>query len=465
MIREVFMPALSSTMTEGKIVSWAKSPGDKVDKGDTIVIVESDKADMDVESFYEGTLATVIVDAGEMAQVNQVIAFLAESPEEVEEAKQRASSLASGDGAAQADAKSEPAPAEMSQSVATGAKQGAPSGGSAAPAVVQNGAAGGSSDGENAQNGASGGSGRVIVSPRARKLAKKVDVDLSGLQGSGPHGRIVAQDVEQAAGKTPGASPGGDQSGDRVAAGVPGASVTSVPKVVPSAPTPPAAPGELVAFNSLQQAVVRNMDASLSVPVFRVGYTITTNELDKLYKQIKPKGVTMTALLAKAVAVTLKKHPVVNASYAESGIQYSSRINIAVAVAMPDGGLITPVLQGADQMDIYSLSRTWKDLVKRSRSKQLAPEEYSTGTFTLSNLGMYGVDSFDAILPPGQGSILAIGGSRPQVVATPDGLMGVKTQMRVNMTSDHRIIYGADGAAFLKDLCDLIENNAQSLTL
>ena len=459
MIREVFMPALSSTMTEGKIVSWAKSPGDKVEKGDTVVIVESDKADMDVESFYEGTLATVIVDAGEMAQVNQVIAFLAESPEEVEEAKQRASALASGDSAAPAKAAPEPAPAEMSQSVATGAAQSPPSGGSAAPAVVQNGA----SDGGNTRNGAGGGSGRIIVSPRARKLAKSLKVDLSGLQGSGPHGRIVAQDVEQAAGKTPSASPSSAQPIS--APVVPGATTASVPKVVPAAPTPSAAPGELVAFNSLQQAVVRNMDASLSVPVFRVGYTITTNELDKLYKQIKPKGVTMTALLAKAVAVTLKKHPVVNASYAESGIQYSSSINIAVAVAMPDGGLITPVLQGADQMDIYSLSRTWKDLVKRSRSKQLAPDEYSTGTFTLSNLGMYGVDSFDAILPPGQGSILAIGGSRPQVVATPDGLMGVKTQMRVNMTSDHRIIYGADGAAFLKDLCDLIENNAQSLTL
>ena len=462
MIREVFMPALSSTMTEGKIVSWSKSPGDKVEKGDTVVIVESDKADMDVESFYEGTLATVIVEAGEMAQVNQVIAFLAESPEEIEEAKQKAAALSSGSRDGGVSTAAEPAPAATSQTVATGAAQSSPSGGSAAPAAVQSGDSNGASGSGVAQNGASSGrSGRVIVSPRARKLAKSLKVDLSGLQGSGPHGRIVAQDVERAASKTPATSSG---SVGQVAP-VPAASAASVPKVVPATPTPSAAPGELVAFNSLQQAVVRNMDASLSVPVFRVGYTITTNELDKLYKQIKPKGVTMTALLAKAVAVTLKKHPVVNASYSEKGIQYSSSINISVAVAMPDGGLITPVLQGADQMDIYSLSRTWKDLVSRARSKQLAPDEYSTGTFTLSNLGMFGVDSFDAILPPGQGSILAIGGARPRVVATPDGLMGVKNQMRVNMTSDHRIIYGADGAAFLKDLCDLIENNAQSLTL
>ena len=457
MIREVFMPALSSTMTEGKIVSWTKSAGDKVEKGETVVVVESDKADMDVESFYEGYLASIVTEAGEMAQVNDVIALLAETQEEIEAAQQKAAELSSGHTAHTAPsttqaATPEPAAATTEQTVATAVQTPAPT-----SAVPQNGAA-------------SPSSGRVIVSPRARKLAKQFKVDLNGLQGSGPHGRIVAKDVEQAAGKTPAPqSPPPSPSQPAVAGAPPsappvvsGASRASAPE---TAPAPSAAPGELVAFNTLQQAVVRNMDASLSVPTFRVGYTITTNELDKLYRQIKPKGVTMTALLAKAVAVTLQKHPVVNASFAPTGIQYSSSINIAVAVAMPDGGLITPVLRSADKMDIYSLSRTWKDLVARSRSKQLAPEEYNSGTFTLSNLGMYGVDSFDAILPPGQGSILAIGGARPQVVATPDGLMGIRTQMRVNMTSDHRIIYGADGAAFLKDLCDLIENNPQSLTL
>jgi pyruvate dehydrogenase E2 component (dihydrolipoamide acetyltransferase) len=173
----------------------------------------------------------------------------------------------------------------------------------------------------------------------------------------------------------------------------------------------------------------------------------------------------MTALLAKAVAVVVAKHPIVNASYTEEGIQYPSSINISVAVAMDDGGLITPVLQNADQLDIYSLSRTWKDLVSRSRTKQLQPAEYNSGTFTLSNLGMFGVEQFDAILPPGQGSILAIGASKPQVVAMDNGLMGVRRQMKVNITCDHRIIYGADAAAFLKDLADLIENNPESLTL
>lgn len=457
MIREVFMPALSSTMTEGKIVSWAKSAGDKVEKGETIVIVESDKADMDVESFYEGYLAAIVTEAGEMAQVNDAIAFLAETPEEIETAKQKAADLANG--AVSAPTTASPVTPETLPATATLTSTPAPA--VAAPSATQNGSPVSATPPSNAQSSAP--SGRVIVSPRARKLAKQLNVDLATVQGSGPHGRVVAQDIELAAGK-PSATPQQTAPPATTSAPpvVPGASKASAPAL---SPTVSAAPGELVAFNTLQQAVVRNMDASLSVPVFRVGYTITTNELDKLYKQIKPKGVTMTALLAKAVAVTLQKHPVVNASFMPTGIQYSSSINIAVAVAMPDGGLITPVLRGADQMDIYSLSRTWKDLVARSRSKQLAPEEYNSGTFTLSNLGMFGVDSFDAILPPGQGSILAIGSSQSRVVATPDGMMGIRNQMRVNMTSDHRIIYGADGASFLKDLCDLIENNAQSLTL
>lgn len=426
MIHEIFMPALSSTMTEGKIVSWEKSPGDKVEKGETVVVVESDKADMDVESFYDGYLATIIVEAGNEAPVGNAIALLAETKDEIEAAKQKASS-------------STPAP--------TAPKTPAPEASTPAPTAKAP---------VTATTSASS-NGRIIASPRARKLAKKLGVELTGLQGSGPYGRIVAADVEMAAGQ-PVSAP--------VASPI--TTTTPAPVATPAAPPPPqpvVAVGETVAMSTLQKAVVNTMVASLQIPSFRVGYTITTNELDKLYKQIKPKGVTMTALLAKAVAVTLKNHPIINAKYGEQAIQYSAAINIAVAVAMPDGGLITPVLRGADEMDIYSLSRTWKDLVSRSRSKQLQPEEYNSGTFTISNLGMFGVDRFDAILSPGQGSILAIGASRPTVVATSDGMMGVKNQMQVNMTSDHRVIYGADSAAFLKDLATLIETNPQSLTL
>lgn len=436
MIREVFMPALSSTMTEGKIVSWVKAPGDKVEKGETVVIVESDKADMDVESFHEGILAAIVVEAGGTAPVGEAIALLAETEAEIEAAKQQAAAKAGTAGGETATAPAAVAVAE-------------------APApAVQNGAS-------------SSSSGRVVISPRARKLAKELKVDLANLRGSGPHGRIVAQDIELAAGKTP--TPTGPISSP-VAPPTTAAPVTvaapATAAPAATAPAPSTAPlGQVVAFNTLQKAVISTMNASLGVPIFHVGYTITTDALDGLYKQIKSKGVTMTGLLAKAVAVTLQKHPLLNAGYSDQGIQYRAGINIAVAVAMEGGGLITPVLKSADQYDIYSLSRTWRDLVERSRSKQLQPDEYNSGTFTLSNLGMFGVDRFDAILPPGQGSILAIGASRPTVVATDDGLMGVKRQMQVNITCDHRIIYGADAAAFLKDLANVIENNPQSLTL
>jgi pyruvate dehydrogenase E2 component (dihydrolipoamide acetyltransferase) len=434
MIHEVFMPALSSTMTEGKIVSWVKSPGDKIEKGETVVVVESDKADMDVESFHEGYLATIIVQAGEAAPVGQAIALIAETEAEIATAAQQASAKS----APSTPAPSQPQPAAVAVA--------------AEPAIAQNG-----TSTQNGQN------GRIIASPRARKLAKELKVDLNTLRGSGPHGRIVAEDVEAAVGQSgqPSVAPAVTPAPAPVATPQP----TPVPAVASVAPAIAPAPGQVTPFTTLQTAVVRNMMASLQVPTFHVGYTITTDSLDKLYKQIKSKGVTMTALLAKAVAVTLQKHPLLNAGYTDQGVQYRGAINIAVAVAMDDGGLITPVLQNADQLDIYSLSRNWKGLVERARAKQLQPEEYSSGTFTISNLGMFGVDRFDAILPPGQGSILAIGASRPQVVATPDGMMGVRQQMQVNITCDHRIIYGAHAAAFLQDLAKLIETNPQSLTL
>ncbi|QLL29541.1 2-oxo acid dehydrogenase subunit E2 [Thermosynechococcus sichuanensis E542] len=420
MIRELFMPALSSTMTEGKIVSWVKSPGDKVAKGETVLIVESDKADMDVESFYDGYLAVITVPAGEVAPVGSTIGLVAETEAEIAEAQAKAKSL----GATTSSTTSSTVPASTPAAATSNGSGTAPP--TSAAAVPP---------------------GRVIASPRARKLAKEHKIDLQTLKGTGPNGRITAADVE-------------------ALIGAPAAPVT--PVATPSAPpatAPVVAKEDLVPLTTLQNAVVRNMVASLGIPDFHVAYTITTDALDRLYQQIKSKGVTMTALLAKAIALTLQKHPIMNAYYTEQGIQYRRDINIAVAVAMPGGGLITPVLKNADQIDIYSLSRTWKDLVERARAKQLQPEEYSTGTFSLSNLGMFGVDSFDAILTPGQGAIMAVGASRPTVVATEDGLLGVKRQMKVNITCDHRVIYGADAAAFLQDLAKLIETNPQALTL
>jgi pyruvate dehydrogenase E2 component (dihydrolipoamide acetyltransferase) len=414
MIHELSMPALSSTMETGKIVTWLKNPGDRVEKGENILVVESDKADMDVESFHSGILASILVPAGASAPVGAPIALIAESEAEVAQAQEKAKALSAG------AAPVAPPPAAPSASPAP------------APTPAP-------------QNGS--GSQRIVASPRAKKLAESLGIDLRTVRGSGPNGRIVAEDVERAA-----------------ALSAPAVAAPSAP--APTSPTPVAVPlGETVPLSTLQAAVVRNMNASLGVPVFHVGYTITTDSLDHLYQQVKPKGVTLTALLVKAVAMTLEKHPLLNASYTEGGIHYKADINIAVAVAMEDGGLITPVLKQANRLDLYEISRRWKDLVERARRKQLQPEEYTSGTFTLSNLGMFGVDRFDAILPPNQGSILAIGASRPTVVATPEKAIAIRSQMQVNLTCDHRVIYGAHAAAFLQDLAQLLEQNVGSLTL
>ena len=432
---EIFMPALSSTMTEGKIVEWLKQPGDRVERGESVLVVESDKADMDVESFEAGFLGAVLLPAGSSAPVGDTIGLVVETEAELQELQAKGAPAVAAAVVPVAAPVAAPLPvaAPVPVAVETPAAPAAP-----APA---------------------GDGNRVVASPRARKLAQQLGVRLEGLQGSGPHGRLVAADVEKAAGRTP--------TGTLTAAptAAPAAAAPAPAFTTPAPSAPPVAPGETLPFTTLQQAVNRNMIASLATPSYRVGYTITTDKLDAFYKQVKAKGVTMTALLAKAVALTLVRHPRVNAAYSDAGISFPSAINVAVAVAMEDGGLLTPVLAQADRADLYSLSRSWADLVARARTKQLKPEEYSTGTFTLSNLGMFGVDRFDAILPPGTGAILAVGGSRPVVVANADGSIAVKRQMQVNLTADHRVIYGADAASFLKDLADLIANRPESLAL
>ncbi|KAK2079733.1 hypothetical protein QBZ16_002128 [Prototheca wickerhamii] len=371
-------------MTEGKIVTWLKSPGDHVKKGESIVVVESDKADMDVESFVEGVLGSIAIPEGGTATVGEAIAYIAESEADLAEAQAKASGGAS-------------APAEA-----------------AAPAPV-------------------------IATPYAKKLAKELGVDLGAVFGSGPNGRVTAADVEAAKAAPP-------------APAAPAAPAPRRPRPPPprrprQPPRPPTETsvsdlkGTTVPLTGLQLAVSKNMLASLAIPEFRVAMSIGTGAFDALYRRLKSKGVTMTALLSKAVALALTQHPLLYAAATAdgAGVTYSEHINIANAVAMPDGGLITPVLADADQRDIYSLSRDWADLVKRARAKALAPAEYSSGTFTISNLGMFGVQAFDAVLPPGTTAILA-------------------KQMVVNLTADHRVVYGAQAAEFLVTLKKVIEN-------
>ncbi len=437
------MPALSSTMTEGKIVEWLKKPGDRVGRGESVLVVESDKADMDVESFNEGFLAAVLMPAGGTAPVGETIGLIVETEAEI------AGVQAQAPAAPAAAALPTPAAAPVAVAAAPVAPAAVvPPTPVTVPVPVAP---------------VAPADGKVMASPRAKKLASQLGVALGSLRGSGPHGRIQGEDVLAAAGQSAGIPRVAEGTGPAVAP------ASGNGKAVPAAPAAVGQTfgqaGETTAFNTLQQAVNRNMLASLEVPCFHVGYTITTDKLDAFYKQVKPKGVTMTALLAKAVGVVLARHPQVNAATSPAGMAYPLSVNVAVAVAMDDGGLITPVLANADKTDLYSLSRNWADLVARSRTKQLKPEEYSTGTFTLSNLGMFGVDRFDAILPPGTGAILAVAASRPTVVAGKDGSISVKPQMQVNLTCDHRVIYGAHGAAFLKDLAQLIETNPESLAI
>ncbi|ONI31378.1 hypothetical protein PRUPE_1G309100 [Prunus persica] len=433
-IREIFMPALSSTMTEGKIVSWVKSEGDVLSKGESVVVVESDKADMDVETFYDGILAAIVVGEGETAPVGAAIGLLAETEEEVAEAKAKAKSASSD------------SPASSSPAAEAVTPTPPPATSTPAPAIAQ------------PSPPATYTPKKTVATPFAKKLAKQHKVDIASVVGSGPFGRITPADVEAAAGiaqpkKTVAAEP------------TPVSAAPPKPSAAPSASSAPLLPGStVVPFTTMQAAVSKNMLESLSVPTFRVGYPISTDALDALYEKVKPKGVTMTALLAKAAALALAQHPVVNASCKDGkSFTYNSSINIAVAVAV-NGGLITPVLQDADKLDLYLLSQKWKELVEKARAKQLQPHEYSSGTFTLSNLGMFGVDRFDAILPPGQGAIIAVGASKPTVVADADGFFSVKSKMLVNVTADHRIVYGADLAAFLKTFAKIVEN-PESLTL
>ncbi|CAM0951315.1 unnamed protein product [Alopecurus aequalis] len=419
-VREIFMPALSSTMTEGKIVSWTTAEGDRVSKGDPVVVVESDKADMDVETFYDGIIAAVLVPAGGTAPVGAPIALLAESEEDVALAQARAQALSKAQG-------EQPHPPHSAADAPP-----------PAPAPT-----------------------RVIATPHAKKLAKQHKVDISKVVGTGLNGRITAADVEAAAGIQPNPKASPPPPPAAHAGPPPGTPAGAVrqPAVLPPVPG-----ATVVPFTSMQSAVSRNMMESLSVPTFRVGYAITTDKLDALYEKVKLKGVTKTLLLAKAVAMALAQHPVVNASCRDGkSFSYNSSINIAVAVAI-EGGLLTPVLEDVDKLDIYLLAQKWRALLKKTRLKQLQPNEYSSGTFSLSNLGMFGVDRFDAILPPGQGAIMAVGASRPTVKADKDGFFSIKNEMLVNVTADHRIIYGSDLAAFLQTFAKIVED-PESLTL
>jgi len=479
---QIDMPALSSTMKEGKVVSWLKAEGDPISSGDAIMVVESDKADMDVEAFEDGFLAAIITEEGESGVVGAPVALIAEEECDIPALKAYATTLSG----APVTPILPPVTNATPQTIAPKATQMATS------SIVSG--------------------GRVVASPLAKKRAQELGLDIATIVGTGPNGRITAGDVEAAA------VSGTTLSATEVTSTLSSQSWTPAPGVIAATPSARAAakkakidiatiqgsgefgrvtiddvkiitgekkpqrksvvragpevidlPGDFVPFSGMQRAVSNNMMATLSIPEFRVSREIQMDKFDNLYKTLKPKGVTLSAMLAKAVALAVEKHPIINSSYSEQGgspgVQYNKDINIAMAVAI-DGGLITPTLKYANERSMAELGENWKELVGKAKSNTLSPDEYQSGTFTISNMGMFGVTDFGAILPPGTGGILAIGGTQETIVPDSAAVLGMKKikKMKVTLTCDHRQIYGADAALFLRTLADIMENKLELLS-
>jgi pyruvate dehydrogenase E2 component (dihydrolipoamide acetyltransferase) len=473
---QVDMPALSSTMKEGKVVSWLKAEGDAISSGEAIMVVESDKADMDVEAFEDGFLAAIITGEGETSDVGAPVALIAAEEKDIPALQAYAATLSGA-----------PAPV---------AAAGAPAPAAAAPKAAAPKAAAGTPAAATGE--------RVVASPLAKKRAQELGVDLTTVAGTGPGGRVTAGDVESASssgGAKPAAAAAPSKPSHIPAAGVIAATPMAramakkskvdlstiqgtgqfgrvtvddvliatgqkqVERKRPTgAPAPVDLPEGLVPFTGMQRAVSNNMEATMSTPVFRVSREIEMDKFDALYQSVKPKGVTVSALLAKAVALAIEKHPIINSSYSKEGTIFNKDINVAMAVAI-DGGLITPTLKYANERSIIEIGENWKELVGKAKTGTLKPDEYNSGTFTISNLGMFGVSQFDAILPSGMGGILAIGGTQECIVPDSQAILGMKKvkKMTVTLTCDHRQIYGADGALFLKTLADIMNNKLDSV--
>jgi pyruvate dehydrogenase E2 component (dihydrolipoamide acetyltransferase) len=278
----------------------------------------------------------------------------------------------------------------------------------------------------------------------ARAAAKKAKIDLATIQGSGQFGRVTLDDVKAATGE-------------------------AKPKRKTAAAADKAVelPDGFVPFTGMQKAVSKNMVATLTVPAFRVSTDIYMDNFEAMYQRLKPEGVSVSAMLAKACALAIEKHPIINSAYSDQdggGIQYKADINIAMAVAI-DGGLITPTLEYANERPVKELAENWKELVGKAKSNSLSPAEYTTGTFTISNMGMFGVTEFGSLLPVGQGGILAVGATQDAIVPDSSAVLGMKKarKMTVTLTADHRQVYGSDAAVFLKTLKNIMENEVDKL--
>lgn len=445
---EIFMPALSPTMEKGTLAKWLVKEGDTVESGDVIAEIETDKATMEVESIDDGTVAKILVGEGtDDVPVGQIIAMLAEEGEDVSAVEAPAATAPAPAPEASAADASAPAP-ETDASLLSGLKatQGTAAAAPEAMPTPVNGQITSAVAGD-----------RVKASPLAKRIAKQEGLDLTAVAGTGPHGRVVKRDVEAAL-EAGGAAP---------AAAAPGAPAATQ-AAAPAAAAPSYGPHDDIPFreerlSNMRKTIAKRLtESKTTVPHF---YLTIECELDKLLAQRKElnakladSGVKLSVndFIIRASALALKKVPAANVQYAGDKMYWYERADISVAVAI-EGGLVTPVVRGADQKGLAEISADVKDLATRARDGKLMPEDYAGGTFSISNLGMYGIKEFGAVINPPQGAILAVGAGEQRPVVK-DGALAVATVMSCTMSCDHRAIDGAVGAEFLAAFKSYIED-------
>lgn len=427
---KILMPALSPTMTEGTLATWKKKEGDVVKAGQVLAEIETDKATMEVEAVDEGILGKILVPAGtENVAVNTLIAVLLEAGEDKSAIDAFVAANANKVVASQA---------VTQQKSATPAQAGAQTSKSWTPASA------GVSD-----------AARIFVSPIAKRIANENHLDLSRIVGTGPNGRIVRADVELAI------KSGGVTPKQQAAA-------------APIAPKGPDAKelADLLGIKYREEKVTpvrkviaqRLSESKQTVPHFYLNIPVNIDPLMKLRAEMNDKAggkykLSVNDFVIKAVALALKKVPAANASWNGSSILLYETADISVAVATPTG-LITPIIKAAESKSLPDISAEMKDLAQRAKENKLKPTEFQGGTFSLSNLGMFGVKQFDAIINPPQGCILAVGAGEPTAIVV-DGKVAVATVMNCNLSVDHRVVDGAVGAEYLAALKNLIENPSQ----
>ena len=422
---KILMPALSPTMTEGNLAKWLKNEGDAIKAGDVIAEIETDKATMEVEAVDEGTLGKILVPAGtEGVAVNAPIALLLEEGEDQ-------SAL---DGGA-------PAPAPKANGEAKpAAPESAPAPSAQAPAAAA------ADLGE-----------RVAASPLARRMAAQAGIDLKSVQGSGPHGRIVKSDIEAAlkGGPRPAAAPQAKTEAAPAAA--------AAPAPAPAAPAaPPTAVYDEIPLNNMRKVIARRLtEAKQTIPHFYLTIDCELDALLAMRAQLNGREgadykLSVNDFVIKAVALGMRKVPGVNAAWGGDRIFQFKDVDVSVAVAI-DGGLITPIVRKADQKGLSTISNEMKDLAKRAKAGKLAPAEFQGGGFSISNLGMYGIKDFLAVINPPQACILAVGAGERRPVVKGDEIK-IATVMAVSLSTDHRVVDGALGAVFLQEFKRLVED-------